>query len=138
MTNLQLDMIGFGSFKQHLKDSVEVLIGRAIVIDREAASRLSCPVCGADDVPMLQLPLYYFRELGKNQFVHSLFLSETLNFEHYSSSSGRHCGDERAAASTEAWWMGNRDGAYQPRNHTVSRRSINRRSRPQVEIHRPE
>src|ERR1700736_5742734 len=72
---------------QRIKDSLKVLLGRAVARDPEGSGRFSCPVCDAADVPMLPLPFYYLREMDKNQYVHSLFLGETLNLEHYSCAS---------------------------------------------------
>jgi SAM-dependent methyltransferase len=43
-----------------------------------------CSVCKSEGVGMEPLPIYYFKELHKYQYIHNIFLSETINFEHYS------------------------------------------------------
>jgi SAM-dependent methyltransferase len=42
-----------------------------------------CPVCETGLSLFSPLPPYYLRELDRNEFVHSIFQSETLNLEHY-------------------------------------------------------
>jgi SAM-dependent methyltransferase len=73
-----------------LKDSLKVLIGKASAVEepaRPSPTGLSCPVCDARDIQMQPLPFHYFRELDRYQFVHSIFMSETMNLEHYLCSS---------------------------------------------------
>jgi SAM-dependent methyltransferase len=43
-----------------------------------------CPVCDSTGVDMNPLPMHYFSEFQKHGFVHNIFLSETINFLHYS------------------------------------------------------
>jgi SAM-dependent methyltransferase len=76
-------------FPSRLKDALKVLVGRAVATTPLSGQVFSCPVCNARNVQMLQLPLYYFRQLDKHDYVHSLFRTETLNIEHYSC---EHCG----------------------------------------------
>jgi SAM-dependent methyltransferase len=42
-----------------------------------------CPVCKKAGVGMNPLPVFYFAEFQKHQYVHNIFLTETINFEHY-------------------------------------------------------
>jgi len=42
-----------------------------------------CPICQTGLSRFLPLSFYFLRELDKNQFVHSIFQSETLNLENY-------------------------------------------------------
>ena len=68
-----------------LKDSLKVLIGSATAVDVEAGDaesrrRFSCPVCSAQNVEMVQLPFFYFRELDRNQTC--LFNLQGRNAEH--------------------------------------------------------
>lgn len=43
----------------------------------------SCPVCGKENISFLPLPMYFFRELHRHQYIHSIFQKETLNIEQY-------------------------------------------------------
>lgn len=43
-----------------------------------------CPICQTGLSRFLPLSFYFLRELDKNQYVHSIFQSETLNIENYS------------------------------------------------------
>jgi SAM-dependent methyltransferase len=43
-----------------------------------------CTVCNSTGVGMNPLPIYYFKELHKYQYIHNIFFTETINFEHYS------------------------------------------------------
>lgn len=46
----------------------------------------SCPVCKNNNVEFKSLPYRFFREFEKYQFIHSIFLFETINLEFYSCS----------------------------------------------------
>ncbi|HEX4375444.1 MAG TPA: class I SAM-dependent methyltransferase [Puia sp.] len=43
-----------------------------------------CSVCGAVNVGMNPLPIYYFANYQKYKFVHNIFFAETTNLLHYS------------------------------------------------------
>lgn len=45
--------------------------------------KYECPLCNTKLARFLPLPIYYFREMYENQFVHSIFQTETLNIENY-------------------------------------------------------
>jgi SAM-dependent methyltransferase len=42
-----------------------------------------CPICQTELSHFLPLPLYFLKELNKNQHIHSIFQNETLNIEDY-------------------------------------------------------
>jgi SAM-dependent methyltransferase len=69
---------------KELKRSLKQLTGR--FKRKNSLSAHSCPVCKSNHVEFNPLSFYYFREFDKNQFVHSIFLFETLNLEFYSCS----------------------------------------------------
>ena len=71
---------------QRIKDSIKILIGRskAIPAEKYAKTENYCPVCEKRNAVFNPLPFYYFRQLDKNQFIHSIFQGETLNLEFYS------------------------------------------------------
>ena len=61
-----------GSIKKRFKPASDPLTGPFL-----------CPVCNTQ-TNMSALPAFYFSELQKYQYVHNIFLTETLNLEHYS------------------------------------------------------
>ncbi len=44
----------------------------------------TCPVCSKTNIGLAPFPTHYFADLQRYGFVHNIFLSETLNLEHYS------------------------------------------------------
>jgi len=42
-----------------------------------------CPVCESKNVEMTPLPMHYFVEMQKYGFIHNIFYTETINFQHY-------------------------------------------------------
>lgn len=45
--------------------------------------KFHCPVCDTNLAHFLPLPMFYFKELEENQYIHSPFQSETLNLLNY-------------------------------------------------------
>jgi len=77
---------------KRIKDAVKVLLGKskAVTISKPLKqTSYYCPVCKNANVHFNMLPFYYFRELDKHQYIHSIFQKETINIEFYSCS---HCG----------------------------------------------
>lgn len=81
-------------------DSLKVLLGRASIdVPRpDEATPFSCPVCAHVNARFDALPMMYFRELDRHQFVHSIFQFETLNLEFYSCSACGACDRDRLYA----------------------------------------
>src|SRR5882757_10063370 len=74
---------------KRVKSALKALMGKsspAPAIPEPVKTPYFCPVCKQDNVWFGPLPLYYFRELDKNQFIHSIFQLETLNLEFYACS----------------------------------------------------
>jgi len=51
-------------------------------------SHLYCPVCDTDDAVFLPLPSYYDEMKDRYGYVHSIYLTETLNRRQYSCKAG--------------------------------------------------
>lgn len=47
-------------------------------------SQYECPLCKSQLAHFLPLPIYYFKELQENQFIHNIFEAENCNLENYS------------------------------------------------------
>jgi SAM-dependent methyltransferase len=45
--------------------------------------KYQCPLCKTQLAYFEPLPMYYFRELQENQYIHSIFQAETSNIENY-------------------------------------------------------
>jgi predicted SAM-dependent methyltransferase len=71
-----------------IKNTIKVFMGKskAVPLNVNHQTPYCCPVCGNKNVNFLPLPFYYFREKDKHQFIHSIFLTETINYEFYSCS----------------------------------------------------
>ncbi|MGL1889339.1 MAG: methyltransferase domain-containing protein [Reichenbachiella sp.] len=70
---------------RRLINSLNVLIGKA-TISQSPGHLYDCNVCENEQIEFKQLPFHFFRELQKNQYIHSIFCLETINIEHYSCS----------------------------------------------------
>jgi len=70
---------------QRLKKSFEVLLGRskAIPLERNKRTNWRCPVCQQSNVTFNRLPSYFFKQWNNNQYIHSIFRTETFNIENY-------------------------------------------------------
>lgn len=68
---------------QKFRLGLKVMLGQAEVAGYDDYEKYSCPLCEKDHVPFHPLPLFYFRNLDKYGFIHSIFQSETMNLEYY-------------------------------------------------------
>src|SRR5437773_2656638 len=74
---------------RRVRNVVKVVIGKANAVSvnkKRTETPYYCPVCKTENVYFNHLPFYYFSELDKNQYIHSIFQTETINIEHYSCS----------------------------------------------------
>lgn len=72
-----------------IKGALKVLSGKAkaVPVKKKAVETpYYCPVCKKANVHFQPLPHFYFKELDKNQFIHSIFQTETINLDAYSCS----------------------------------------------------
>jgi SAM-dependent methyltransferase len=69
------------NFLNKLRLIKQVLLSKPPVEDKTAI--FNCSVCGAVNVKMHPLPIYYFEHWQKNQTVHNPFFIETMNIANY-------------------------------------------------------
>ncbi len=72
---------------KRVKNAIKVLLGKSKAVSLEKkVTPYYCPVCAQKNVHFNQMSFSFFRKWDKYEFIHSVFLTETMNMEFYTCS----------------------------------------------------